>query len=171
MGKPSDTLINVFGALTIGVADQVRSAASDGMELGGEATAALVMIGHAPGLSIDRLGRVLRLSHPGAVRLVDRLTVAGLAERRSANHDKRVVALHLTQTGERQRGALLDRRRQVLSTMLGGIAPEDRAVLERVARTMLQGLATDAISALTICRFCNDQACADCPMNIFDTMV
>ncbi|WP_324751426.1 MarR family winged helix-turn-helix transcriptional regulator [Roseovarius sp. Pro17] len=171
MGNPSDTLINVFGALTIGVSDQVRSATSEGMALGGEATAALVIIGHAPGLSIDRLGRVLRLSHPGTVRLVDRLTAGGLAERRSAKHDRRAVALHLTETGERQRGALLDRRQQVLSTMLVRIAPEDQAVLERVSRTMLQGLATDATSALTICRFCNDQACADCPMTVFDRML
>ena len=72
----SDRLVNLLGALALGVSDQIRSAIAEGMPLGGETAAALTVIGHAPALSIDQLSRVLRLSHAGTVRLVERLPVA-----------------------------------------------------------------------------------------------
>lgn len=169
MSKPSDRLINIFGALALGVSDRIRLATADGVALGGEATAALVMIGHAPGLSIDHLARVLQLSHAGTVRLVDRLASADLAVRRVAPRDRRVVALYLTELGEMQRNGLLERRRQALTAVLDAIASEDLAVLERISDAMLQRLPNDAETALTVCRFCNEQVCTDCPMNVFGT--
>ena len=59
MSAPSDRLVNLFGALALGVMDRVRWATVDKMALGGEAAAALIVIGHAPGLSVDQLARVL----------------------------------------------------------------------------------------------------------------
>nr|WP_239479307.1 MarR family winged helix-turn-helix transcriptional regulator [Lichenicola cladoniae] len=61
--------------------------------------AAVVIIGHATGLSIDELRRVLGLSYPGTVRLVDRLVAAGLSVRSKALRDRRAVALVLTEAG------------------------------------------------------------------------
>ncbi len=170
MSEPSDRLINLFGALALGITDRVRSAALDGMALGGETAAALVVIGHAPDLSIDQLGGVLRLSHPGTVRLVDRLASADLAVRSVAPHDRRVVALNLTEAGQMHRNALLERRSEALAAVLKVVAPEDRAVLERVADAMLRTLPHDASSALTVCRFCNERWCADCPMDTFGVL-
>ena len=57
MNEPSERLINLFGALALGVTDRVRWAALAETALGGETAAALVVIGHSPGLSIDRLSR------------------------------------------------------------------------------------------------------------------
>ncbi len=171
MSEPSDRLINLFGALALGVADRMRWAALDGTALGGETAAALVVIGHTPGLLIDQLRRVLRLSHPGTVRLVDRLTTAGLARRSAASHDRRAVALNLTAAGRAHRTALLERRHESLAAVLKAIAPEDRAVLERLADTMLQTLPDNASSALTVCRFCNEHQCSDCPMDAFGARV
>lgn len=37
-----------------------------------EENAAAIVIGHAPTMSIDQLSRILRLSHAGTVRLVER---------------------------------------------------------------------------------------------------
>lgn len=107
MSDPSDRLINLLGALATGVADRVRGAALDGTTFGGETAAALVVVGHTPGLSINQLGRVLRLSHPGTVRLVDRLANAGHVARSLAPHDRRTVALNLTEEGQACRAALL----------------------------------------------------------------
>lgn len=170
MNAPSDRLANLFGALALGVADRIRWAALDQTSLGGEASAALVVIGHTPGLSIHQLAQVLRLSHAGAVRLVDRLVTAGLAERTTGVHDRRVVALVLTEKGRRDRTTLLEHRRSVLDAVLADVAPEDRAVLERIAGNMLQTLPNDATSALTVCRLCYDQQCSDCPMDKFGTL-
>jgi DNA-binding MarR family transcriptional regulator len=167
MSDPSDRLINLFGALALGVADRVRWAALGGVALGGETTAALVVIGHAPDLSIEQLRRVLRLSHPGTVRLLNRLTSAGLAVRSIASHDRRVVVIKLTKAGHMRRSALLERRRTALEAILQEISPQDRSVMERSIEAMLRSLPSDATSALTVCRFCNDRLCPNCPMNAF----
>lgn len=164
MSDPSERLINLFGALALGVADRVRWAALGEVALGGETTAALVVIGHAPGLSIDQLRRVLRLSHPGTVRLLNRLTSAGLAVRGVAANDRRVAVLKLTKAGHTRRNALLKRRQAALAAVLQGVSPRDRHALESLTEAMLRSLPDDATSALTICRFCNDRLCLNCPM-------
>jgi predicted ArsR family transcriptional regulator len=97
----SDRLVNLFGALAVGITDRIKKAAFDPtIPGGGETTAAIVVIGHASGLSIDELGRVLGLSHAGAVRLVDRLVAAGFAVRSKALRDRRAVALMLSEAGD-----------------------------------------------------------------------
>ncbi len=170
MNEPSDRLINIFGALALGVADRVSWTALDASGLGGEGAAALVVIGHQPDLSIDQLSRVLGLSHPGTVRLVDRLESAKLVRRHVADHDRRALALNLTAAGRTRRNALLERRHLVLKTILKQAAGEDLEALERATDAMLQKLPDDATSALTVCRFCNEQQCADCPMDAFGSV-
>lgn len=60
MNVLSDRLVNLFGALAVGITDRIKKAAFDPtIPGGGETTAAIVVIGHATGLSIDELGRVL----------------------------------------------------------------------------------------------------------------
>lgn len=170
MNGPSDRLINLFGALALGVMDRVRSTTVGEIELGGEAAAALVVIGHAPGLSIDQLGRVLRLSHPGTVRLVDRLAQANLAVRGKSPRDRRAVALTLTVLGQAHRAALLERRHEAVAAVLKAVVPEDRDALERVTDVMLRKLPHDAVSALHVCRLCDGGKCVECPMDMFGTV-
>jgi MarR family transcriptional regulator, negative regulator of the multidrug operon emrRAB len=73
----------------------------------GEAGAAIIVLGYAPGLSVEILRKVLGLSHPRTVRLIDRLEADGLAERREAI-DGRAVALHLTPKGVALRTQLMN---------------------------------------------------------------
>lgn len=152
----------------MGVADRIRLAVADKTALGGEAAAALTVIGHTAGLSVDRLGKILRLSHPGTVRVVDRLVAAGLAERRTAAVDRRALALHLTPAGEAERAAMLGSRQAALAAILGELAPEDLPVLERFVEKMLVSLPCDANSAMTVCRFCDHGQCSRCPMDQFE---
>jgi DNA-binding MarR family transcriptional regulator len=130
----------------------------------------LIVIGHAAGLSIDQLGRVLKLSHPGTVRVVDRLVAAGLAERKTAATDRRALALQLTPAGETERTAVLEGRSAAISAVLGHVAPEDYPALEQLVESMLVSLPCDATSAMSVCRFCNQHACPDCPMDRFDAI-
>lgn len=170
MNDDYDRLANLLGALATGLSDRTRLAVAEQTSLGGEAAAALIVIGHAAGLSIDQLGRVLKLSHPGTVRVVDRLVTAGLAERKPAVSDRRALALQLTPAGELERSAVLEARRAALSTVLGHVAPEDYPALERLVEKMLVSLACDATSAMGVCRFCNQHQCPDCPMDQFGAL-
>lgn len=167
MSRSSDRLVNLFGALVTGAADRVHAAVREQTGLGGETTSALVAIGHAPGLSIDQLRRVLGLSHPGTVRLVDRLTSAGLAARSTSARDRRLVALSLTSAGSAQRAAVHQRRRLVLEELVARVAESDRPALERAAEAVLTALPSDALSALAVCRLCDEASCPDCPMTDF----
>jgi MarR family transcriptional regulator, negative regulator of the multidrug operon emrRAB len=130
----------------------------------------VIVIGHAPTMSIDQLSRILRLSHAGTVRLVDRLVERNLVEKRPSALDRRIMSLALTTDGWQQRDKLLALRRAALTVLLNQVAPEDLAALEHVAETIAAALPEDALSALTTCRFCDERRCIDCPMEVFDLL-
>jgi hypothetical protein len=70
---------NVLGALVLALSDSmVREMESHAPEPE-PAASALTLLGDERGMTIERLGRVLGLSHPEAVCLINRLTAGGLA--------------------------------------------------------------------------------------------
>ena len=151
---------NVVGALALAIGDHLLAAAgADEPE-----AAAVALIGHVPGLSIDGLRRALGLSHPGAVRLVDRLAAGGLATRERAGRDRRAVTLMLTEAGQARCRAILARRQGALTDALATLDEADRQALGRIADTLLGVLPTGVTDAYRICRLCDPAACADCPV-------
>jgi hypothetical protein len=64
--------LNVIGAFALALADDFKGAMQDLADGNESACAALVVIGQESGLSVDRLSKILELSQPGTVRLVDR---------------------------------------------------------------------------------------------------
>lgn len=167
MNNMSDRLVNLLGALAVGVTDQMRVAINNAMPLGGETVAAMIVIGHEPDMSIDQLSQVLRLSHPGAVRLVERLVERELVEKRSSVGDRRMMSLVLTPNGLKQRDELLRLRHTALSALLVHMSAEDLSALERLADKLVAALPKDASSSLTTCRYCDERCCINCPMEVF----
>jgi MarR family transcriptional regulator, negative regulator of the multidrug operon emrRAB len=160
---PAARTINLLGALAMGLAQEVETAAARRSKRGGLAPAGLCVIGHYPRLSIDDLRRVLGLSHPGAVRLVDRLTWDGLVKRRPAA-DGRAVALVLTRKGERQVDTILAERRRSLAFAVEGLTARERARLDTLLEKLLRALPRDLHHALSICRYCEVAVCERCPV-------
>lgn len=165
-----DRAANLVGALSIAVTDRIQQAVFDGTGLGGEAVAALIAIGHSPGMTVTQLGSVLARSQPGTVRIVDRLEAAQLAERNPASHDRRSLTLTLTPKGLSERAAVLERRQNALQQILRLLDPDDLSALERISATILCKLPDDAASALSICRYCDEQRCRNCPMEEFGSL-
>ena len=159
-----DRTANVLGALALGLADEIRAASERQANEGGPAPAAVTLIGHEPGLSIDRLRRSLGLSHPGAVRLVDRLAADGLVIRRPSVEDGRAVALVLTTDGERQRDAIVADRHAGLVSVLERLTPRERTQLDGLIAKLLGGFVRDVGHAYSICRLCDERRCPDCPV-------
>jgi DNA-binding MarR family transcriptional regulator len=170
MSEDQARLANLLGAFANAISDRIRNAVAERIDLGGEAAAALIILGHEPGLSIDQLGKILRLSHPGAVRVVDRLVAAGFAERKASTVDRRFLSLQLTDSGKKERALVLEGRRIVLAPMLDLVAPEDLPIMERVIEKMLVSLPTDATTAMSVCRYCNQEQCPNCPMDQFGSV-
>lgn len=158
-------LLNTFGALALATSDAIRRGAQADVAHGGETAAALNLVGHAPGLRIDDLASGLGLSHPGTVRLVDRLAADGLLERRSSTSDRRAVELHLTVAGARLRRSVLAGRRAATAEILAPLNARERAELEAIAAKLLRAQIGTIADALGTCRFCDERACPDCPVH------
>ena len=112
---------NLLGACALAVAGRLPASAAD--------TALVALDGWLAGSTVDRLARVLALTHSGAVRLTDRLAGDGLVERRTGA-DARSRALYVTPAGaaarkaERSRWGYAATGRIRCSPMVSGSAAE-----------------------------------------------
>lgn len=156
---------NVVGALALALVDAIQRDAQAQAPEPGPAAAAIALIGHAPGLSIERLRRALALSHPGTVRLVDRLVEDGVVVRSTAAEDRRAVALRLTPSGEAADAAILSARQASLSAALDALSPEEAEQFGRSAAKVLRGLIRHEDNAYRTCRLCDYRVCQDCPVD------
>ena len=160
----SKKIENVVGALALALSDSVLLGAQERAPEPGPAAAALTLLVHEPGMPIERLRRALRLSHPGAVRLVDRLAAENLIERRPSPSDRRAVALYLTKTGERSSNAILAERQTRIEQALQVLTPTERETLGRLTEKLLRGLVHDEDQAYSVCRLCDPGVCVNCPV-------
>jgi MarR family transcriptional regulator, negative regulator of the multidrug operon emrRAB len=150
---------NLLGALSLAVAGRLDAATRAAAAHGGSAPAALAALDtFLEGSSIDTMRRPLGLTHSAAVRLVDRLAVAGLV-RRGAGEDGRSVAVFLTPAGRRAAAQVQDGRMTALSEVLAPLAPSERRRLTRLHEKLLAGLTSGRADARHICRLCDAEAC------------
>jgi DNA-binding MarR family transcriptional regulator len=91
---------NLLGAFVLAVADRIRVETENSVGHSGSAAAALVTIAHFPGRTVEFLRQAIGLSHPAAVRVVDRLVEQGLVRRRPSGPGP-AVALTVTTAGRR----------------------------------------------------------------------
>lgn len=156
-------LENLFGALALAVADDVQRVAQERVTASAPA-AAIALIGHVPELTIDQLARALGLSHPGAVRLVDRMVLDGLVLRGKSAVDGRAVALTLTEPGQTLNRELLDARQGAVERVLTVLTDDERSRFAELTEKMLRGLVRDERHALQVCRLCDVTVCPECPV-------
>lgn len=158
-----DRTTNLLGALALGLTDRIGADLQAMLDRSGESPAAIVVLGYAPGLSVEILRQVLALSHPGTVRLIDRLEDDGLVERRKAA-DGRAVALHLTAKGRKLGQRLMDRRLDLLEAALTGLSDAERATLGQLIARVLANLPDTEMAKHRICRLCAVSVCDQCPI-------
>ena len=156
-------IANLLGALSLAVMDRIEQGARDIIGHAGETPAALIVIGYGPGITNDKLRRILGLSHSGTVRLVDRLVSDRLVERRPGK-DGREVALHLTAKGAASRKDLLTSRISAVASLVDVLSPSERKRLRELIRDMLARQDTSEMDRFTICRMCDNGVCSNCPL-------
>lgn len=160
-----DRTANLLGAVGLAVADRIEQVARDVLGHAGETPAALVVIGYGTGPSNEGLRRILKLSHPGAVRLIDRLVADGLVMRRQGR-DKRQIALYLTKRGETLREALLEQRLATVRALLSSLTAAEQKAFAGLLRKMLSKVGITDLERCTLCRLCDDRVCVDCPIPV-----
>jgi MarR family transcriptional repressor of emrRAB len=158
---------NLLGALGTALADAQTNELAASSGLPPTDAAALNAIGTVPGCSITTVRITLGVTHPGAVRTVDRLVDAGLVVRR-AGVDRRTVALHLTPDGEELWQQQSDARLHWLDRTIAQLPRSERADVERVVSALLSVVTDDEESAERICRFCDENRCPQrrCPVTL-----
>jgi DNA-binding MarR family transcriptional regulator len=160
-----DFVANILGTLAQTIVDRQSITMEAVAGHGGRAPAALVTLHFYPGRPISFLAHRLRISHPGAVQLVDRLVADDLVERTAAI-DGRSRNLRLTELGEQRARAVQAQRTHVLRTALSDLPDEDCTALARAVEAMLEALTDDLLTSEFMCRLCNELACPDdrCPV-------
>ena len=155
---------NIVGAMALTLSDILLKGARHEVPASISA-AGLTLIGHVPGISIQELSKGLSLSHPGSVRLVDRMVEGGLVERGRSETDARTVALSLTAEGKRREQMVLASRRDVLESALSSLSYEEQQALALISQKLITAILKDEEHALKICRLCDSEACPDCPVD------
>lgn len=154
---------NLLGVVALAITDRIESTARGILSHAGETPAALIVIGYGFGPSNDRLRRILGLSHPGTVRLVDRLVADGLVERR-AGRDKRAIALYLTKRGKALREELLKGRLAAIRPLLASLTDAEQETFAALLHKMLSAMNPSDMERCTLCRLCDDRVCSNCPI-------
>ena len=167
MGSDERTA-QLLGALALALADRAGAAVEEDAGVSGTDAAALVTLrNYAEGEPLDLLRRALAISHPGVVRLADRLQARGLVERQRSDRDGRAVALRLTAAGRRSADAALAARADAIDAALETLDPGQRRALTPMLELMLGAQTTDSTASLVICRLCDPDVCGHperCPV-------
>lgn len=158
-----DRTANLLGVVGLAVAGRIEQTARDILHHAGETPAALVVIGYGLGPSNDELRHILGMSHPGVVRLVDRLVADRLVTRRDGR-DKRTIALHLTKQGMALREELLKGRLAAIRPLLEPLTGAEQDALAGLLHKMLSGMETTDQQRCNLCRLCDGRVCTDCPI-------
>jgi DNA-binding MarR family transcriptional regulator len=151
--------------LALSVIDRVAIGAARATRHGANAPAALVTLLWYPDRPIAFLAARLRVTHPGAVQLVDRLEKDGLVDR-IPGEDGRTKLLALTAAGDRVALAVLAARREVLERAVGSLEDAQVRAFAEAAEAMLEALTDDLLTSEHMCRLCDELACPDarCPV-------
>ena len=156
---------NILGTLALALGDRVEAATRRTARRGAHGPAALVTVLWYPDRPIAFLAARLRISHPGAVQLAERLERDGLL-RRVPGADGRTRLLSLTGDGERLARQVLAARGTVLDHALDALDDQALAAVTDATCAMLAALTEDLLGSEHMCRMCDEPRCPDqrCPV-------
>jgi MarR family transcriptional regulator, negative regulator of the multidrug operon emrRAB len=165
---PEAKLRNLLGAAAVAIADEIHAEAARTAGHAAAGPAALTALLIHKGASVDKLARVLGLSHSGTVRLVDRLERDELVRRLPGN-DGRAVSLELTPEGERRGTGVAGARAAVADEFIAGLDADERRALKGLLEKLLVTGVDDWGAVQHRCRLCDLESChADgeaCPLD------
>ncbi|WP_298966898.1 MarR family transcriptional regulator [uncultured Methylobacterium sp.] len=154
-------LSNKLGALGAVIEERTSRALDD---LSPSAAAVLSTLRFRPGLTTTDLSKVVAVSQPAAVRLLDGLERRGFVERGA--QAGRVTPLSLTEAGRTEVSRMQQARIAALGSLLKILGPDDLERFERLLDRILADATTSRACARTTCRLCEHELCGPgiCPI-------
>lgn len=162
-----DRLSNVVGALSLAIVDRTREVTETVAGMTGAGPVALVALQQfLSGQTTEQLAQVTGLTHSGAVRLVDRLVEAGLAERRSGR-DGRSLSIVLTAAGRALSRRITEARAAAIDEVLAALGRTQRRALTTLIDTLISSITELRLESREhgvepagwLCRLCDVAAC------------
>lgn len=152
---------NKLGALGAMIRDRTETSLAG---LSPSAAALLSMLHFKPGLTTTELARIVDVSQPTAVRLIDGLEQQALIAR--GKSEGRVTPLTLTKAGHAKVMELHAHRLAALDELLRVLPPDERRLFVSLMDTILAGATTSRAFARTTCRLCEHDLCGPevCPI-------
>lgn len=98
---------------------------------------AMVFLAENKGMTMTELAKVMQVSSPSATSFVSRLVKMGLVERQSDPKNRKLVRLHLTQTGEQALHERLQARNEVFAGVLKALNEKECLEFERLLKKIL----------------------------------
>ena len=160
-------LANLVGALGLTLADGQHRVVIAATGLAASEATALNFVGQTPGCSIESVRTALAISHPGTVRVIDRLADKGLIERR-AGVDGRTRGLRLTPSGMDAWDRLNEARLVWLNTVIGRLGRTEQSQLESAVEDLLAVATPGYDESEHMCRMCDLRVCPQdrCPVTL-----
>ena len=112
--------------------------------------------------AIRELAEGLKVSHPAAVKLVERLVRKGLLDRQESATDRRVVELRLSTVGVRCVEYVRDQRAQALERIVAQMKPEDAESLALGIYAFVQAALVDEETVDAVCLHCGVEHVKEC---------
>jgi DNA-binding MarR family transcriptional regulator len=103
----------------------------------------LVVLDNHGQINLNRLADLLRVTASTAMRMIDRLLVAGLATRRENPDNRREVLLGLTDSGRRLVRRVTAARRAEITRIVGAVPVGQRAALVKALRAFAEAAGED----------------------------
>ena len=154
---------NVVTAWALSLHDELEAVAED-LGIGVRDIAAITLVASHPEVPVDWLRARIGLSQPGTVRLLDRLSAAGLV-RRSAR-EGRTVHLAVTPAGHDLLARWTRQRDQAVTRLTSGLTGGQQAKLAELMALTLSTPDRPRAQADLTCRTCDWPACGDdCPVD------
>ncbi|MEN6370843.1 MAG: MarR family transcriptional regulator [Armatimonadota bacterium] len=114
---------------------------------------------------VGEIAQGLAISHPAAVRMVDRLRKKGFVHRTESASDRRVSLIGLTQSGHEIGARLLTKRTEILSRALARVKSEDLEGVMRGLEALLAAMLEDKKDVDSVCLRCGDDHIGCCIVN------
>ena len=156
---------NVVAAVCLRFAGELEDAVAE-LTPRSEPAQAIAFIGREPSLTIRHLSNLLSLSHAATVRLINRMFADGLVARGPSEDDGRAVALDLTPLGQQRYSEMLSAQAELADRTLSALSNEDQKTFVHLCRKILSSRARSPDDAARGCRFCDVDACQDCPVQV-----
>jgi DNA-binding MarR family transcriptional regulator len=145
---------NKLGALGLLLSDSLENIGGD---LSMSATALLLSLFYNPDSTATELAKIVGVSQPTAVRVLDGLVERGLIKRK--DRSGRITRLGVSSAGRKRAQALQVRRLRAMKILLSALTASEHKNFERTLDKLLASATSSRGFARTTCRLCDHPLC------------